>query len=388
MRARPHGRRNFEGAEAENGGAKMMFQVNRTPFPTPRATIAVTGIGAVTPIGASAIETAASLRAGACRFREDGFYVPLASTVATLPPSADGAARIFELALRATRDLLRVRSDVGAAAGGGADAPPTGWFFALPEEDAVTASWGLVSSLAPALLDHLGDRASTVVAARTQGSGGSLAVLGDAAAAIRDGAIARAIVVGVDSFIDRDRLSPLDRDRRIKSDRASAGMIPGEAATALMLESVSAAERRSAPVLATLGEVGLGEEPQTVSGDRESSGRGLTRALRAAMAGGVGHAPRWVLCDLNGEAYRTIEWGTASVRLARELGASVRVTHPADCLGEIGAAVGGVLIAHAVAGFARGYAPAPEALLWAGSDRGLRAAVRVLAPMPAAQAGG
>ena len=367
---------------------------------TPRMTIAVTGIGAVSPIGASAIETAASLRAGICRFREDGFYVPLAgggevaggrdgaegvtaSAVAALPPSAVGAARIFELALRAARDLLRDRS-----AGAGTDAAPTGWFLALPEEDAVTVSWGLARSLGPALLDRVGDPASTVVAARTQGGAGSLAILGDAVAAIRGGAIARAIIVGVDSFIDRDRLSLLDRDLRIKSPRASAGMIPGEAATALMLEGAGAAVRRHARVLATLGEVGIGDEPQTIGGDRESSGRGLTQALRAALAGGAGHAPRWVLCDLNGEAYRAIEWGTASVRLAREIGAGARVTHPADCVGEIGAAIGGVLIAQALGGFARGYAPAPEALLWAGSDRGLRAAVRVMAPVPAEPDGG
>jgi len=362
---------------------------------TPRAAIAITGIGAVTPIGATAIETAASLRAGICRFREAGFYVPLgadddggavardgtggviASAVAALPAPAVGAARIFELALRATRDLLRDRSVAVAP-----DSGPTGWFLALPEEDAVTASWSLSKSLGPALLDRLGDPASSVAAVRGQGGAGSLAVLGDAVAAIRGGAIARAIVVGADTFIDRDRLALLDRDLRIKSPRASAGMIPGEAATALMLESAAAAVRRRARVLATLGEVGTGDEPQTIAGDRESSGRGLTQALRAALASGASHAPRWVLCDLNGEAYRAVEWGTVSVRLARELGASARLTHPADCLGEVGAAIGGVLIAQALGGFARGYAPAPEALLWAGSDRGLRAAVRVLAPPP------
>ena len=363
---------------------------------TARAAIAITGIGAVTPIGVTAIETAASLRAGICRFREDGFYVPLgaddaagagardvadgvtASAVAALPPSAVGAARIFELALRATRDLLRDRPIAG-----GPDAGSTGWFRRFPRKIPVTASWGLAKSLGPALLDRLGDPGSRVVAVRAQGAAGSLAVLGDAVAAIRGGAIARAIVVGADTFIDRDRLSLLDRDLRIKSPRASAGMIPGEAATALVLENAAMAARRRARVLATLGEAGTGDEPQTIGGDRESSGRGLTQALRAALAGGASHAPRWVLCDLNGEAYRAVEWGTVSVRLARELGAGARLGHPADCLGEVGAAIGGVLIAQALGGFARGYAPAPEALLWAASDHGLRAAVRVLAPPPA-----
>ena len=58
-----------------------------------------------------------------------------------------------------------------------------------------------------------------------------------------------------------------------------------------------------------------GEEPQTIGGDRESSGRGLTHALRAALAGGASHAPRWVLCDLNGESYRSFEWGIARARV-------------------------------------------------------------------------
>lgn len=358
---------------------------------TTRAAIAVTGVGAVTPIGVSAIETAASLRAGICRFREDGFYLPLAtgdgaesggepepvtaSAVSALPPSVVGAVRIFELALRAARDLLREQP--GAGARGSA---PTAWFLALPEEDAVTASWGLAKSLGPALLDRLGDSAAAIGAVRAQGGAGSLAILADAVEAIRNGSISRAVVVGADTFIDRDRLALLDRDHRVKSARSSAGMIPGEGATALMLEIAADAIRRRTRVLATLGEVGTGDEPQTSSGDRESSGRGLTHALRAALAGGAAHAPRWILCNLNGEAYRAVEWGTASVRLARELGGGTRISHAADCVGELGSAIGGVMIAQAIAGFARGYAPAPEALLWAGSDGGTRAAVRVLAP--------
>ncbi len=370
----------------------------------PADTIVVTGVGAVTPVGTTAIETAASLRAGICRFREEAIYVPLAlarggagaptdsdddagggivaSAVVSLPPSSSGPARIAALALRAVQDLLRDRDrDRDETTGAiGDDAGRTGWFLALPDEDAVTASWTLARSLGPALLDRLGPRSASIIATRAQGGAGSLAVLADAAAAIRRGSIARAVVVGVDSFIDRDRLASLDRDLRIKSGRASAGMIPGEAATALLLESAAHAAQRGARVLAILAEVGEGTEPQPLTGERESSGRGLTLALRAALTGGASHAPRWVLCNLNGEAYRAVEWGTVGVRLARELGAGLRLWHPADCLGEIGAAIGGVLIAQAIAGFARGYAPAPEALLWAGSDGGARAAVRVLAP--------
>jgi 3-oxoacyl-[acyl-carrier-protein] synthase-1 len=51
------------------------------------------------------------------------------------------------------------------------------------------------------------------------------------------------------------------------------------------------------------------------------------------------------------------------------------VSHPADCYGDIGAATGGMLIAHAVKAFERNYNIAEEALLWASSDDGLRTAL-------------
>jgi 3-oxoacyl-[acyl-carrier-protein] synthase-1 len=302
--------------------------------------------------------------------------------VASLPPSSPGPARIAALALRAVQDLMR---DLSGAALGDDGGAATGWFLALPDEDAVTASWALDRSLGPAFLDRLGQRSAGPIATRSQGGAGSLAILADAAAAIRRGAIARAVVVGADSFVDRDRLALLDRDLRIKSARASAGMVPGEAGTALLLEGAQNAARRRARVLAILSEVGEGVESQPLAGERESTGRGLTQALRAVLARSASHAPRWVLCNLDGEPYRAQEWGTVGVRLARELGAGLRLWHPADCIGEIGAGIGGVLIAQAIAGFARRYAPAPEALLWAGSDGGARAAVRVIAPAPGSE---
>jgi 3-oxoacyl-[acyl-carrier-protein] synthase-1 len=364
--------------------------------------LAITGVGGASPLGASAIETAASLRAGICRFSEqDDTCVPMgaapavpgdpldgladrliASTVADLPLSVAGPARVFELALRALRDLFfdgeLDRATLGRA----------GLFLALPDDDAVTATWGLARSLGPALLDRLGLPSIPVIAVRTAGAAGSLAILGDAAGAVRGGSIASAVVLGADTFIDRERLRLLDRDFRIKSARASAGMIPGEAAGALLLESAGGAGRRGARVLATLAGVGEGAEPQPNGGERESSGRGLCQALRAALpptaSSVTDEAARWIICDLNGEPYRAVEWGVALARLSRELGTLARLSHPADCLGEVGAGSGGIFVAQAIAGFARSSAPAPEALLWAGSGGGLRAAARLLAPVAGA----
>ena len=72
-----------------------------------------------------------------------------------------------------------------------------------------------------------------------------------------------------------------------------------------------------------------------------------------------------------------MEWGIVRTRLARELGEIARFTHAADCLGAVGAASGGLAVLQAAAGFARGYAPPGDAVLWAAADGKLRAAARL-----------
>ena len=86
-----------------------------------------------------------------------------------------------------------------------------------------------------------------------------------------------------------------------------------------------------------------------------------------------------VYCTLNGESYFAAEWGLVWTRLTNELSSVHRLSHPADSLGDTGAAAAGMLIAQALAGFHRRYAPAGEAIVWTSSSvHGLRAAVRIL----------
>jgi hypothetical protein len=67
--------------------------------------------------------------------------------------------------------------------------------------------------------------------------------------------------------------------------------------------------------------------------------------------------------------------GLVRVRLTQQLQGLRRLWHPADCLGDVGAATGGVLMAVLGRSFQRGYAPADRALLWAGNDEGQRTAL-------------
>jgi 3-oxoacyl-[acyl-carrier-protein] synthase-1 len=349
--------------------------------------LAITGVGAVSPVGCTAAETCASVRAGLARFQENSFYTPLtgnaewdlpepvvASVVPEIARSRSGADRLLELGAQALRDLFR---EVGLRRDELAGTP---LFLALPELDSTTRGWGLGPSLATALWQRTGLPPLAVGAIRCEGSAGSLAILGDALEGLRAATAERAIVLGMDTFIDARRLRILDEDYRVKSARAATGAIPGEGAVALLLERPEVAARRGAAVHGIISAVATGSEPQTRASNKESSGRGLTDALRGVLVPGAAD-PCWVLCDLNGDDYRAIEWGIVLGRLGKELGTVRRLSHPADCLGDVGAAMGGILLAQATAGFARGYAPAAQALLWAAAaETPARAAARISPP--------
>ena len=125
-------------------------------------TLALTGVGAVSSVGGTAVETAAAVRAGICRFEEATFYRPLtddpewdkpepliAAAVPSLPVSIRGADRIRELGACALRDLLRTmtvrRANLGRA----------GLFLALPEPDEVARGWMPGPALGAVLCEQL-----------------------------------------------------------------------------------------------------------------------------------------------------------------------------------------------------------------------------------------
>jgi 3-oxoacyl-[acyl-carrier-protein] synthase-1 len=78
---------------------------------------------------------------------------------------------------------------------------------------------------------------------------------------------------------------------------------------------------------------------------------------------------------LNGESYRAKEFGNTAVRaLAKALG-DWTLWHPADCIGDTGAAAFTVSTCVAVRALAKGYAKSSRALVLGSSDDGLRGAV-------------
>jgi 3-oxoacyl-[acyl-carrier-protein] synthase-1 len=363
--------------------------------------IVVTGLGAVSPVGLCVQATCAALRAGIARMGEiethfvdgellgkvpviggrvpterfeegcapdewpghDRFEVPP-------PPSreklvAPGTERLVELALPAAREAL---SDARPAPGRG---ETIGLYFGTDEQDDPTP-------LTDALKDVLGDSLEVAVAV-PGGRAGALAAISVAIADLRAGKVQGVLAGGVDSLVRGPVLVRLEAAGILKSESVPQGVIPGEAAAFLYLETGESARKRGARVLARLLSAGTDVEPSAGTND-PNRGAGLTRVLHQVCrdAGGL-EAPPLVICDLNGDRYRALEWAMASVRTVGKLHGDMEILHPADCIGDCGAASGALNAAWAIVALLKGYAGAARVLVWGGSEGKMRAAA-VFAP--------
>jgi 3-oxoacyl-[acyl-carrier-protein] synthase-1 len=253
-----------------------------------------------------------------------------------------------------------------------------GLFLALPFNDEV------VKRVVPPreLLDGINGRMALPVFKKIGGvqSGvtGVYTLIQRAVKQMQAGELGFCVIAAVDSYMLDGRLALYDEGWRLKSKRNPNGFIPGEAAAAFLLETNEFAERRNAVPELRIDGVHQGQEPNTVLGDKSSSGTGLTNAIRPLAEVLNGNRPcRWVYSDLNGERYKAYEWGIVSTRLHEMFAKDHLLSLTADAIGDIGAVTAAVQIGCIVEAFRRDYSKDSSALLYAGNDVGLRAALAV-----------
>jgi 3-oxoacyl-[acyl-carrier-protein] synthase-1 len=342
--------------------------------------LAVTGLGCHSAVGLGVAQTCAAIRAGIMRLQSYPDYVPQAPDLAEGPPEPTAHApapglpsgaglerRLGALAARALRDLLR------DCTLGRQDFRRMHLLLALPEK----GREGIEDLDAGKLLQGVRRSSSLEFEAGEgafhDGHCAALLALDEARRIVTADGAARCLILAVDSNVLDGNLDWLDRSWRLKSQRNVDGFVPGEAGVAILVEGAATAARRRAPILARIAGIGGGEEPSPSSSDAQSTGAGLTAAIRAACPEMSGRPVRWVVCDMNGESYRGREWGVVLTRLGPGFD-SPAVWHPATSVGDVGAASGALQLAMVCRAFARGYAPAAEALVWCASDSSRRSA--------------
>jgi 3-oxoacyl-[acyl-carrier-protein] synthase-1 len=348
--------------------------------------IAVTGAGMVTPVGHDAVSAAAAIRAGIARFEElEGFVTPqghhATGSSVRIAKGLSGGARTLALAVPAAQEALFAAQEGGGALGLGS----CRLILALrPEERPAYGDFGreeLQALLEGAEAEPLLEGAELV----RDGHAGGMLALERAGQLLRSGAASCCLVGGVDSLVDDKTLRWLERGRRLKTEIRAEGFIPGEAAAFVALELEDAARARGARPLARLLSSASAQEAASVLSQEPLRGAGLEQAMRAALEGCAARPAEiaGVLCDLNGEYYRMKEWSLASMRLFRDWEEAPGLEHPAECIGDVGAATSPLLVALASTWLSLGFLGEAKLLLFSGSDGGTRGGA-VLGPGGAA----
>jgi 3-oxoacyl-[acyl-carrier-protein] synthase-1 len=200
------------------------------------------------------------------------------------------------------------------------------------------------------------------------------AAINEARNMIEHAGVSSCLVLAIDTMIDARVLNWLDQACRLKTSTQTDGVIPGEAACLALVSS-----RRIASTCAALLGLGLAWETATVLNEEAMLGKGLARAVQVALreAGIEMHDVDFRVSDVAGESYAFEELVIAQTRLMRRVRPEQPLWHPADCVGDCGAAAGLIQFAWVEQSFARDYAPGPIAALHGSSAFGARAAAIV-----------
>jgi len=152
------------------------------------------------------------------------------------------------------------------------------------------------------------------------------------------------LVGGVDSYLDPALLSILDSEKRILAENISDGFAPGEGAAFLLLTQ----DKTKSKYSVALHRPGFGNEKGHRYSEETYLGDGLASAFTSAIKNAAIRNISAIYSTVNGESLSIKEFGVASIRNSSSLNPDNEHIHPVDCVGDVGAASGALLISIAL----------------------------------------
>jgi 3-oxoacyl-[acyl-carrier-protein] synthase-1 len=340
----------------------------------PMMPLAVLQVGLVSSVGLTSAASCAAIRCGMNNFHETRFIgssgEPLVGSTVELEEPGSRIAKLAKMTRLALSECLLAVPD-------SASIP---LLLCTAEGDRP----GRPQSLDRLLLEAIESELGTPLHPRSQvfplgRVGGPVALL-EARRILQEGRCARVIVAGVDSFLVGATLAAYDKQDRLLRKDNSNGFIPGEAAGAVLLGAWR--DGSTAPLLCR--GLGFAREPAPLGSGRPLRGDGLVQAIRIALdeAGIALKDCDHRIADVSGEEYRFKEAALAVTRLLRDRKALFSLWHPADCIGEVGAATLPAMMAMLYFGALKDYLPGPVFLGHLGNDDDKRAAFVAEATTP------
>lgn len=331
--------------------------------------VSVIASGMVTAVGLSAPSTCAAIRCAIDNFSEtrfmDGGGEWIIGAQVPLEQPWRGLPKLVHMAAPAIRECLAHVGDVRP------EVIPL--LLCVAEKERPGRLAGLDDELFHDIETELGVRFHTSSGIIARGRvAGALALL-EARRLIYEQAVPFCIIAGADSYLVAATLDSYEKNDRLLTSQNSNGFIPGEAGTAVLIGPPG---RSQEPELLCIG-MGFGQENATIDSDEPLRADGLVAAFRAAFteAGRTIDDLDFRLTDSNGEQYWFKEAALAMTRTLRARKERFQIWHPADCIGETGAAIGPCSLGVALAATRKRYSPGPGVLFHFSGDDGERLAL-------------
>jgi 3-oxoacyl-[acyl-carrier-protein] synthase-1 len=333
--------------------------------------LAIKASGMVTAVGLNAPASCAAIRAGIRNVNETNLWDPesgtyLAAGKVPLRQWWVGLGKLADLAAPAIQECLTAAKpvapqDIPVLLG---VAPPDRPFrFAgLDGEILAEIERRLDFRLHPASRIIPRDHVAIVVALREAGQ------------LIANKRAPCVIVAAVDSLLQHDLKNYYLSKRRLLTPNNSNGFSLGEAGSAVLVVPVAANADEELQILG----MGLAREKATIESEEPLRADGLVQAIREAFReGGVTYEDlHYRITDLNGEHYKFKEMTLAMMRFPRKPKPKLfDLWHPIEYLGDVGAAIGPIVLGVALHASQKGYAIGPIVLCTFGNDDGERAAL-------------
>lgn len=329
----------------------------------------ITATGMVCAVGLNAASACAAMRAGIANFVELPYHDNQGQPIVGAPVPGlsfdlKRADRLVELLSRAIADCLKDQTKNSF------DRVPLLVGLAEPERPGGGA--GLAPTIIAEVQEKTGKRYHpTKSRVFASGHTAGFEALREARHLIQLGHATACIVCGVDSFLNATTLLWLDHHDRLKTPANRDGVIPGEGASAVLVQLNPLASART-----EMSGLGFGREAATILSEEPLLGLGLTDAARAALGeAGLGlHEMDVRLSDVTGELYGFKELPLVEARLMRVIRKQAQpLWHWSETIGDSGAAAGIaqlILMDHA---FQKGYAPGQKAICLSSAVPGDRA---------------
>ncbi len=329
--------------------------------------LAVLGVGLVSGVGLNAEQSCAAIRCGINNFQETRFIGRdgewLVGSAVELKQPWRGITKLAKMASRAIAECFEAGAD------GKPEETPVLACLAEPERP------GRPQGLGPVILQdierELGLRLHPHSRVIELGRVGAVVALLQARRMLAEARCSHVIVAAADSFLGAATLAAYNSDDRLLTKSNPNGLIPGEAAGAVLLSG-----DEDMPARLLVRGLGFGREPAPFGSGRPSRADGLVRAARGAL-GEAGLALKDCdlrIADMNGEQHRFKEAALAVTRLLRDRKPLFPLWHLADCTGEVGAATLPAMLALLFTGASKDFLPGQTVLGHLGNDDDRRAA--------------